>query len=138
MAKYVKLGDKAESFYDPTTKTKVLKNQVVKLEGKGKFSKKITAALAGGHLVNCTEEDYKDFLSDSGAEAQVASTQKDWKEEFDISDEKALSALTKAQLVELAKYHETETEDSELNSMNKKELVEEVLSLVDEDEEDED
>lgn len=135
MAKYVRLGAKAESFYDPTTKTKVLKNQVVKLEGMGKFSKKITAALAGGHLVNCSEEDYKDFLSDSGAKPEPKN-QKDWKEEFDITDEKALEGLTKAKLIELAKYHETETEDAELNTMNKRELVEEVLSLVDDEDED--
>lgn len=52
MAKiYVKLGKKASSFRDQASNITILPGQVVGLDVKQQNSKKIKAALSGGHLV---------------------------------------------------------------------------------------
>ena len=130
MAKYVKLGSKASVFHDPTTNTKVLPGQVVEVKGVSKFSKKITAAISGGHLENATEEEYLKF---KGGGKVVSNTDTaNWLEDWDDFDEESLKGLTNAKLVELAVHLESETDEKELAKMNKAELVEEILSLVEE------
>lgn len=140
MAKYVKLGKKAEIFFDPTTRTKVLKNQVVKLENRDKFSKKITAAIAGGHLVNSTKEEYNDYLEDNQL---IENTQEQeswiepWLEANDI-EEKTLKSLKHQQLVELTSHFGSQYTLAELKDSTKAELIEEIIELNSEEEEDED
>ena len=128
MAKYVKLGSKASVFHDPTTNTKVLPGQVVEVKGVSKFSKKITAAISGGHLENATEEEYHKYKG--GGKVISNNDTTNWVEEWDDFDEESLKGLTKDKLVELANHLETELDEKELGKLNKQELVEEILSLV--------
>ena len=130
MAKYVKLGSKASVFHDPTTNTKVLPGQVVEVKGVSKFSKKIIAAISGGHLENATQEEYLKYKG--GVKVNSNNDNSNWVEEWDDFDEESLKGLTNAKLVELANHLETELDDKELGKLNKQELVEEILSLVEE------
>lgn len=132
MAKYVKLGSKASIFHDPTTGIKVLPGQVVEVKGVGKFSKKITAALQGGHLENVSKEDFEKYQK-TGITSNDESLEGDnWVEQWDDFDDKSLKGLKNEQLVELATFLESETPLEELKQMKKADLVEEVLSLVEE------
>lgn len=143
MAKYIKLGEKAEIFFDPTTRTKVLKGQIIKLEDKQKFSKKIAAAIGGGHLVYSTKEAYNDYMEDSSQATTKSATKEeavDWMEpwlEANEVAEKTLKPLRHEKLVELAKHFESEFTAEELKDSTKAELIEEILDLQPE-EEDED
>lgn len=145
--KYAKLGTKASIFHDPTNGLKVLPGQVVMLDGDKKFSKKTDQALKGGHLEYATEDEYKEYTSSQEkleSNTQVLSSKKmdntDEDEGFDVEtfddySEEGLKALTNDQLKELAVYNETELEAKVLKGMNKAQLVEEVLSLLDDEEE---
>ncbi len=56
---YVKLGEKANFFYDAVSGLKVLPGQVIKVdEEKAKANSKIGKALKSGHLEFADEEDY--------------------------------------------------------------------------------
>lgn len=134
MAKYVKLGSKASVFHDPTTNIKVLPGQIVEVKGVGKFSKKINAALKGGHLENVSKEEYEKFLNGGTVVNDTNIYTGNWVEDWDDFDEKSLKGLKNAQLVELALHLESEATEDELGKMNKTELIEEVLSLVEEEE----
>lgn len=145
MAKYIKLGNKASIFYDPTTKVKVLKGQVVELKNRERFSKKILTAIAGGHLVSTNKEQYNDYLQDAGIDQALEKSTKEitptswiepWIENNDL-DEKNLMKLKKAELIQLAQYYETELTVEELDSYEKKDIVEEILEIIPEEEDDE-
>lgn len=56
---YVKLGEKAGMFFDPTSRVKVLPGQVVEVTTPQQQSKKFQKALNGGHIVRVSEEDFK-------------------------------------------------------------------------------
>ena len=133
MAIYVKLGEKAESFYDPTTGTLVSKHEVVILTDKAKFSNKIKKAIAGGHLVSATKQDYEDYIEDNGLNTQNEAVE-DWRENQDL-DEAVLLKLKKEQLIELAIYYKTEYDAKDLASLSKAELVEEITEITSEEEE---
>lgn len=151
MAKYVKLGKKAEIFFDPTTRTKILKGQVVKLEDRRKFSKKISAAIAGGHLIHASKEDFNDYMEDvnsqnnkntsaNGSTVKTGSTEDtDWIEAWLSANEltdKNLKPLKKDKLVELVKHFESELSKEEIEDLSKAELIEEILDITSEYEED--
>jgi hypothetical protein len=56
---YIKLGDKANFFYDPTSGLKVLPGQVIKVDAeKVKANLKLNKALKSGHLEYADENDY--------------------------------------------------------------------------------
>lgn len=137
MPKYIKLGKKAESFYDPTSKTKVLKGRVVELNNSNKFSKRIQAALRGGHLEYATEEEF------SKASKGTQTTEAKTTSEVDITDEKVLKKLKKPALVELALEHKLADDEGELYTKEEleefkvNELVEMLLDLNSEEDEDE-
>ena len=48
--KYLKLGDKAQSFYDASTKTQVAKGEVIEFTPERQNSKRIQRAVKAGHL----------------------------------------------------------------------------------------
>jgi len=56
MAKYVKLGEKAESYSSPQDKIKLIKGSAVKLPNRP--SKKVMDAIKGGHLVEIGEYEF--------------------------------------------------------------------------------
>lgn len=51
MAKYVKLNPKSSIFYDPVSKVKVLRNEVVEITDKQYNTRVIRAALSNGYLM---------------------------------------------------------------------------------------
>lgn len=62
MAKYVKLGPKAGGFTDPYSLFNIHKGVIKKLDTpKAQISGRIKAAIRGGHLVACTEKEYKAY-----------------------------------------------------------------------------
>lgn len=76
MAKYLKLGPKATSFFDPTTQVLIRNNEVIKLERLPQ-SKKLTTALSQGHVVRASEEDYELFTSGKAPEKTAEAPKKE-------------------------------------------------------------
>lgn len=68
--KYLKLGEKASIFFDPTTRLLIRGKEVIALKAIPK-SKKLSIALNQGHVVNATEEEYEAFLAGNEAEAKT-------------------------------------------------------------------
>jgi hypothetical protein len=60
MAKYVKLGGSAESFYDPYSEFSLAGKEVKVLEAKALTSNRVKAALSGGHLSHASEKEFLD------------------------------------------------------------------------------
>jgi hypothetical protein len=60
--KYLKLGPKASSFFDPNTQVLIRGNEVVAFERLPQ-SKKLTVALAQGHVNRATQEEYELYTS---------------------------------------------------------------------------
>ena len=124
--KQVKLGEQANSFYDPITQVKVLMGQVVTLTSEQQVSRKIREALRHGHLVQATDEDMEE--AKTGVKKEVV--EMDW-DNFEVSD-KTIKPLNKEKLVQLAMYLESAYPESELNEFTKDELKEEILELSEE------
>lgn len=122
MAKYVKLGEKASSFYDPSTGFKVSGDKVKEVTKEMQVSKKFKKAIKGGHLewaeagefvkeIEVDEEADTDS-NEQFTEGELMSKSKEalvnlaWKaqltldEEDQLSEEK-LAKKTKAELAEL-------------------------------------
>lgn len=64
---YLKLGETASIFFDPTTKLLIRANEVVALSSLPK-SKKIGLAKRSGHITSATKEEYEKFLATLPAE----------------------------------------------------------------------
>ena len=128
--KQVKLGENANSFYDPITQVKVLPNQLVTLDDKQQKSKKVAVALRHGHLVVATDEEVEEFESNGEISNNDPSNDVDtnW-DDFTDYTEAGLKKLTKTKLVELAMHLETTYSQEELEDMNKTELAEEILEI---------
>jgi hypothetical protein len=62
MAKFVKLGEQASVYSDPTSNLLVIGKDVIKLNPKQETSKRVKKALSGGHLIHATEDEYKKFV----------------------------------------------------------------------------
>lgn len=78
MAKYAKLGDKANSFSDPTSGLNLKNKDVVELTPSNLSSKRVKKALNGGHLEYAEKSDYTEF--------QASKSDKKTKEVDDIED----------------------------------------------------
>lgn len=108
IAKYVKLGDKANFFYDAETGLKVLKGQVVKIDmAKVPTKGKIKDALKGGHL------EYADAKEYAGPADEV-------EEE---------STVSKADLIEKAIESGSELSKTKLRKMSFEEIEEHIEAL---------
>ena len=70
--KLVKLGPKAETFYDPFSTLKVLKGEVIEINAKAQQSHKVKKAISTGHLTIATEDELKKFLAKSQTSDQKA------------------------------------------------------------------
>ena len=128
--KQVKLGEAANSFYDPVSQVKVLPGQVIELDEKAQKSKKISVALRHGHLVLASDEDVEAAAAGNTVSNndQTNDVDTNW-DDFEYSEEN-LMKLKKPQLVELAMHLESEYSQEELNGLNKTELTEEILEIV--------
>lgn len=110
-AKYLKLGEKANFFYDPVTKLKVLPKQVIKVD-MNLVSKdgKISNALKGGHLEYADANEYKAPVdaveTKEEVENEVASKSDLVAEAIDAGSELSKSKLKKLSVEELENHIE--------------------------------
>lgn len=110
MAKYVKLGKKAECFYDSYVKLKVLKREVIELTKKQEVSPKVRRAIQTGHLEVATKDDYNDYIGEVENPKEETEfdemTKKEltdyYKQTFEVSEEEvvAFSKKTKEKMIE--------------------------------------
>jgi len=84
MAKYLKLGEKATIFFDPSSQICISNNEVIELEMIPK-NKKITTALSQGHLVRSDKTEYDAYKTGSPVIAASAAV-KTSQEQEDIND----------------------------------------------------
>lgn len=66
MAKYLKLGPKANTFYDASTDVSISNKQVVRVKSSAGDKPMLANAIATRHIVWATEQDYKDYLKEKG------------------------------------------------------------------------
>jgi len=116
MAEYIKLGDKALSFTDPTTHLKLRNDQVVKETKKMTQSKKYKAAKLGGHITRATEEEYNEYLEKV---AKLKSKPEDVNE-LEVQDAKVDTGKDEATEGE----HEGDHTAASLNKLKVKEIIE--------------
>lgn len=129
--KFVKLGEKASIFFDPTSGLKVVPGQAVELSNVHRQSKRVVRGLKSGHLDN-VDSDEMDELEvvyiDAKAEVKKEEENNDT---FDMDqewDEKSLKKLKVSQLEDLARHFELDYTDAELKAMNKNELIDAILA----------
>lgn len=138
--KYVKLGEKASLFFDPTSKTKVTPGTAVELSNTAKMSKRVIKAIKSGHLDYVADNELED-LTVKSLRKDATTKKVEKKDEVDAEveyTEKSLMKLKKSALIDLAKENFTEYDDEELEGMTKDELTEEILALNEEEEDEED
>lgn len=115
---YVKLGEKASMFYDPTTEVKVLPGQAVGVTNREKESKKFKRAIGAGHLERISKEEAEELNSSTTKANEKAAADV----EADQSEEgRSLGKMSKSELVEKAMELDLGTE-KELDDMSKREL----------------
>lgn len=140
--KYVKLGEKASSYFDPTTRMQVAPGEAVEIELKHRQSKRFVRALKSGHLDYVDSDEVNELtVVNAKAESKKVEKETNWKDEVEMT-EKGLMALKLAQLKELALDKikadpDWDMTEAEIGESTKKELVEFIL-LEDEEDEDED
>lgn len=76
MEKFYKLGEKAATFTDVSTGLSIDPGQVIKVSIKQAASSRFKRAVAGGHIVIASKEDYSNFLN-SKEESEKVSEQSD-------------------------------------------------------------
>lgn len=128
MAKYVKLGPKAGGFSDPFSRFDINKGVIKKLNQKEQTSGRIRAAIRGGHLVTCTEKEYKEYLQSLEPEVKP-------KTKKEPTLEEKFMEMTKDVLVVYYKdnYQVSEEEIKVFEKFKHEEMVAELLDLEKED-----
>ena len=129
MAKYVKLGPKAGGFSDPFSRFDLNKGVIKKLiTSQEKTSGRIRAAIRGGHLVVCTEKEYKEYLQSLEPEVKPKMKKEPTLEEKFMEE-------TKDSLTQYYKdhYQVTEEEVKVFEGYKHDEMVAELLDLEKED-----
>lgn len=133
MGKYIKLGEKARSFADPTTLFRISGKQVKEVTAAVERSKKFMQAKKKGHLETATAEEYENFQKGI---ANSSSTNSEEKKVMSTDD---LKNLKKDQIVDqILKDFEQEKSKNQLSSMSKDELIEYYFECEEETEEEED
>jgi len=134
-SKYVKLGEKASMFYDPTTKLKVVPGQVVELSNDNLRSKRIIRAIKAGHLDHADSDDLEE-LTVITLKSLEAPTKAKAKDDDDDGDEEvtkiSLMRFKKDELIERAMEEGSEFSQEELDELKKDQLVDEILGLLEE------
>lgn len=122
---HYKLGENASLFWDPISRIKLVKNQVVEISPReAKKNAKIATAIRNSHIVPATEEDLRKM---KGSNVEPV---EDQDEEKTIHDMKVAELLTYLE----ENFELDENEMAEAKAMKKAELVAYIESL----EEDED
>lgn len=132
--KHVKLGEKAQSFYDAVTEVKVLPGKVVELNIRQLRSRKIRSALQGGHLVYTapahTEADLQKMKEEQDA-VQLTSLVKKFKDSHGLG--KTPEALVKMFTLDDLKLIATKEYQLELEKDETKQtLVESIIAELEE------
>lgn len=132
MAKmFVKLGKKANSFRDQSLNLTILPGQVVELNLYQQNSRKVRAALNGGHLIVTSDPKLADH---SGTEKHVK-TPEELREEFmgmvevESDVNKIIKYFTLDQFKQIAEIEGIEVEDGD----TKKDIYEALVATEDED-----
>jgi len=120
--RWVKLGERAAEggFFDATLKLKVLPGKLVELPNNFRTSKRMVAALSGGHLEYADSEEVKEYLE--------GPQDVEGEEEDDIT-EKDLKKMNKAKLTEYILANDEETDEDELSDYDKSGLLELALEI---------
>lgn len=125
--KFVKLGPKAEIFFDPNLRFKILKGEVAELPSGSNTSNKINKAIASGHLMVATEKEYSEYLAKA---PKVSKTPKTTEvKNFDDSFYKEALAAKDREIEQLkialkAKEKESGEFETDFDKMSEEELVE--------------
>jgi hypothetical protein len=123
MANYLKLGEKAESFFDPISRLKITKGKVVKLDSIPK-TPKVLKALKNGHIEKTTEDDYSKMMKIAPAvvEAPPAPT-------FNRTpDAEFLGTMKKEEIIAWAKTFGFDDDDmASLTELKKSDMIDFVL-----------
>ena len=114
---FLKLGEHASMFFDPTSMVKILPGQVVAVNAKQQQSKKLKKAKNAGHVIVATADEYEDYLA--GVKEKAAPASEEDTEEVDIYSMKK-SALVKHASEVLADDYSKE----DLNEMTKADIIE--------------
>lgn len=140
---FIKLGPKANSFYDPLTEQKLVPGMVIEYSDKLRKSKKVQDALRGGHLAYAKEEEfnqYRDKLEKDVNNIDVDSPTDAKDESLEIWTEDELSSKNKETLIGILNNineglpEDKQLSDNEITAMKKAELVETILELQEEEE----
>ena len=137
MAKYIKIGKKARggSFYEAGTKVSVYGGKVQKVTEQQLKHPRVQRAMASGHIVETTKEEYDKFMEANAAAAEKAAKAEAAAEsnEEKAEAQKDISKMNKSELIEYALTLEgMEFDEAELEDMTKAEIKEEIEALLDE------
>lgn len=134
--KYLKLGDKATSFFDPATRWGISGSKVKPILPAQLKSPRIKRFVTGGGLVYATKEEYKEYLALVEKNKKPESPVKTEKKEKETEDKKTedkpkeLSEMTKKELFEYIENSGWDQEDiDEGLALSKKE---EILNFIQE------
>lgn len=123
--RYVKLGEKASSFSDPTSKLKLTPNVAVKLEKRHKQSRRVLNAIKAGHLEYCDKDEFDNMDGNDDGNDDGNGNGNDTQ----LHTEKLLMKKKKKALIKIATEMETDQTALDLDEMTKAELSEEILEL---------
>lgn len=124
MAKYIKLGEKAISFYDAFSRLKLVnQEQVVELTAKQLKSPKVRRAIQTGHLTRSDEAGYEKYKAILNGEEPSKSS-----DDVDLDD---LADKTKEELVKHYKvtYDVSEEDVKAFSKLNKDIMLAELADL---------
>lgn len=130
--RYVKLGEKALSFYDPISGLAITTGEAVELTVTHRQSRRVIKALKSGHIENVDSEELDNYIiidADGAVEKpeEEPAEEKDWKDAVEYN-EKYLSKLKVAQLRELAAEYLDWTE-AEIAEATKNEIILALLEI---------
>lgn len=134
MAKYVKLGEAANSFADPFTGFKIHGKQVVEETPEMLAGTKYKNAKKKGHIVGSDKDEFEAYQASlkNSTKAKINKVEEpeEEEEEDDLQTQKTLDKLTKDEIKDLIEenFNHDKTED-EIEGMKKAELIEFYLEL---------
>ncbi len=132
MAKYVKLGEKASSFFDPFSRlTLAGKQEVVLLDAKALKSNRVKSALKGGHLSYASESEFAEFGGIVPEDTKEKTAKKD---EDEDDDEKTIESKYGTNAEELLAYYKktyevSKTDIKKFKALSLQEMVDELKKL---------
>lgn len=135
MAKYVKLGAKANGFYSMNLDLSIAKGQVLEISNEMMADKKFSTALKGGHLEFSNEEEFNEFQKSDLAKFYQTTPSTDVKKEEEEEDgeegELTLEMIPtgKKKIIKFLNKHFDDL-DPNMDKMEEEELVEYAKNLI--------